>query len=199
MAFLYDQHALNGLFGARALVAMATREAARILKWQHALGTIEATKRADILVVEGVGGDPYDTLIRAKETSIRLVVINGVARYGAPEVMALLAPSDQTVRVGGQTRRLFLRQETADPAVATVSLPTATTRLRQAFRDIKKLARDLERPRAITRRALGPLDAPAPPVWTLALDEIRDTGVDLRPRLPLAGPRDFTGPKGWRP
>jgi hypothetical protein len=32
-------------------------------------------------------------------------------------------------------------------------------------------------------------------VWTLALDEIRDTGVDLRPRLPLAGPRDFTGPK----
>ena len=29
----------------------------------------------------------------------------------------------------------------------------------------------------------------------LALDEIRDTGVDLRPRLPWSGPRDFTGPK----
>jgi hypothetical protein len=199
VAFLYDQHALNGLFGARALVAMATCEAARILKWQHALGTIEATKRADLLVVEGAAGDPYDALIRAKETSIRLVVINGVARYGAPEVMALLAPSDQTVRVGGQTRRLFLRQETADPAVATVSLRTATTRLRQAFSDIKKLARDLERPRAITRRTVGALDAPAPPVWTLALDEIRDTGVDLRPRLPLAGPRDFTGPKRMAP
>lgn len=199
VAFLHDQHALNGLFGARALVAMATREAARILKWQHALGTIEAAKRADLLVVEGVAGDPYDALIRAKETSIRLVVINGVARYGVPEVMAQLVPSDQTVRVGGQTRRLFLRQETADPDVATVSLRTATTLLRQAFRDIKKLARDLERPRAITRRAVGALDAPAPPVWTLALDEIRDTGVELRPRLPLAGPRDFTGPKRMAP
>ena len=59
---------LNGLFSTRALVAMATREAARILKWQHALGTLEAAKRADILVVDSVGGDPYETLIRAKET-----------------------------------------------------------------------------------------------------------------------------------
>ena len=32
-------------------------------------------------------------------------------------------------------------------------------------------------------------------VWSLALDEIRDTGVDLRPRLPFNGPRDFTGPE----
>ena len=60
VAWLYSQHALNGLFSARALVAMATREAARILKWQHALGTLEAGKRADILVVDGVGGDPYE-------------------------------------------------------------------------------------------------------------------------------------------
>ncbi len=39
------------------------------------------------------------------------------------------------------------------------------------------------------------LDAAAAPIWSLALDEIRDTGVDLRPRLPLNGPRDFTGPQ----
>ncbi len=195
VAFLYNQHTLNGLFSARALVAMATREAARILKWQHALGTLEATKRADILIIDGAEGDPYENLIRAKETSIRLVMINGIARYGMPELMAELVPSDQTVRVGGQTRRLFLRQVTADPAVAAISLRTATTQLREAFQNVKKLARDLERPRVIGRRPFAALDAPPPPVWTLALDEIHDTGVDLRPRLPLAGPRDFTGPK----
>ena len=39
------------------------------------------------------------------------------------------------------------------------------------------------------------LDAPEPVVWSLALDEIEATGMDLRPRLPFAGPRDFTGPK----
>ena len=32
-------------------------------------------------------------------------------------------------------------------------------------------------------------------MWSLALDEIKDTGVDQRPRLPFDGPRDFTGPK----
>ena len=41
----------------------------------------------------------------------------------------------------------------------------------------------------------GPLDAPEPVVWSLALDEIQATGADLRPRLPFNGPRDFTGPK----
>ena len=32
------------------------------------------------------------------------------------------------------------------------------------------------------------------PVWSLALDEIRPSGNDFRPRLPYRGPRDFTGP-----
>ena len=32
-------------------------------------------------------------------------------------------------------------------------------------------------------------------MWSLALDEIQDTGVDVRPRLPFRGPRDFTGPE----
>src|SRR5262249_58122582 len=81
---------------------------------------------------------------------------------------------------------------TADEAVTRVSLSTATTTLRKALRDVAKLAKEAERPkRAAVRRAL---DAPTAPVWSLALDEIRDTGVELRPRLPLNGPNDFTGP-----
>ena len=100
VAWLYSQHALNGLLTARDLVAMATRDAARILKWEGALGTIDAGKRADLLVIDGTAGDPYDALIRAKETDIRLVMINGVARYGVPALMAPLAPEDQTVTRG---------------------------------------------------------------------------------------------------
>jgi hypothetical protein len=38
------------------------------------------------------------------------------------------------------------------------------------------------------------MDAPKPVVWTLALDEIQNTGMDQRPRLPYDGPQDFTGP-----
>jgi len=42
------------------------------------------------------------------------------------------------------------------------------------------------------------LDAPEPVVWSLALDEIEATGMDLRPQLPFAGPRDFTVPSAYR-
>ena len=193
VAWLYSQHALNGLLTARDLVAMATRDAARILKWDGMLGTIATGARADLLAIEGTAGDPYDALLRARETDIRLVMINGVARYGAPALMELLAPEHETVRVGGQLRRLFLKQETADPDVAAVPLRTATTRLRKALLNIAQLAREAEKPKraAVRKRAL---DAPARPVWSLALAEIQDRGEDLRPHLPFRGPRDFTGP-----
>jgi 5-methylthioadenosine/S-adenosylhomocysteine deaminase len=192
IAWLYSQHALGGLFQSRDIIAMATRNASRILKWQAACGSIEVGKRADLVVVEGKTGDPYDALIHAKETDIVLVMINGVPRYGMPALMTALAPKDQTVRVGGRTRSLYLQQETADPDVAPVSLRTAITTLREAFQDIQKLAREAEKPKKAPIRAL---DAPSDPIWSLALDEIRDTGVDLRPRLPFSGPRDFTGPE----
>jgi hypothetical protein len=121
-------------------------------------------------------------------------MINGVARYGAPSLLDSLGVKGETLRVGGTTRRLFLEQETADPDVAAVSMSDAKTALRRAFRDLPKLARELEapKPKSVKR---GALDAPEPVVWSLALDEIRDTGVELRPRLPFNDPRDFTGPE----
>jgi 5-methylthioadenosine/S-adenosylhomocysteine deaminase len=173
---------------------MATRDASRILKWHKVLGTIEAGKHADLIVIDGTAADPYDSLIRAKETDLRLVMINGVARYGFPGVMKLLAPSDQSVSVGGRSRRLFLKQETSDPDVAQVSLKKATTALRTALHDLARLAKETEKPRpAPAARRL--LDARAAPVWSLALDEISPCGVELGPRLPFGGPRDFTGPE----
>src|SRR4029077_14861213 len=136
-------HLLPGVFKARDLVAMATRDAARILKWKGLLGTISAGARADILVIDGMGNpadDPYDALIHAKETAIRVVMINGVARYGLPALMTLLSPDDQTVKVGGQSRKLFLKQATSDPDVAVVSLSKATSQMRDALLNIKTLA-----------------------------------------------------------
>ncbi len=195
VAWLHSQQALNGQFSARDIVAMATRDAAHILKWDKVVGTIEAGKRADLIVIDGTAADPYDALIRAKETDLRLVMINGVARYGIPEVMTMLAPNDnETVQVGGQIRRLFLKQETADPDVAQVPLSKATTRLRKALHDIAKLAKETEKPKP-ARAVRRLLDAPAAPVWSLALDEICSCGVEFGPRLPFRGPRDFTGPE----
>ena len=157
VAWLASQHLFHGLLTARDLVAMATRDAARILKWQKALGTVEAGKRADLLVMAGTAGDPYEALVRAKETNVRLVMINGIARYGVPDLMKQLAPKDKSVRVAGQMRRLYLKQETADPDVTQVSLNDAAGILRESFMDIAKLAKAVEKAeaKAPARRCRG--------------------------------------------
>src|SRR5205085_2924647 len=80
------------VFSDRDLVTMATRTAAEILRWDHLLGSLEAGKRADLIVIAGNDADPYAQLLTARETAIRLVVINGVPRYGEVELMQRFGP-----------------------------------------------------------------------------------------------------------
>ncbi len=194
VAWLYSHHVLHDLFSPRDIVAMVTRDAAAILKWQSALGTLEPGKHADLCVIDGVDGDPYDALIRARETQISLVMIEGVARYGMPALMHALHADGEMLQVGGQARSLFLKDSDGDPDVDAVSLSAATSALTQALHKLPELARALEAPKAPHATRLV-LDRARRPTWSLALDEIQDDGVDMRPRLPYAGPADFTGPR----
>jgi len=193
VAWLYSQIALNGALSARDVVAMATSNAARILRWDGVLGSVEAGKRADLIVVRGRIDDAYETLIRAKETDLLLVMINGIPRYGASPLMKELDADEEAIRVGGQARHLFLKQETSDPDVAQIPLGKATRQLTDGFHKVAELAKELETPRRAPRKRL--LDVmPSGPVWSLALDEISSSGVEMSPRLPFGGPDDFTGP-----
>ena len=49
------------------LCIAATRNAARIVGWGDALGTLEQDKYADLLVINGAAADPYEQLVRATE------------------------------------------------------------------------------------------------------------------------------------
>jgi 5-methylthioadenosine/S-adenosylhomocysteine deaminase len=187
-----SSQAAGGICSDVELVAMATRGPAAILKWDKKLGSLEAGKRADVLVVAGQTGDPYSSLISAPETAIRLVLINGTARYGVPELMGQLSPGGEKISIGGQARQIFLQQQTQDPDVAAVTLAEAVQTLQTALHDLPDLAKALEQPQP--PRAARPLDYHEPVVWYLALDEIEERGVDLRPRLPLAPGGPLTGP-----
>lgn len=175
---------LGGLFSDREIVAMATREAAVILGWNQVLGTLESGKRADLLVVDGETGDPYAQLLRAHETDIRLVVINGVPRYGFGPLLKSLGVTGESIKVGGRSRMVYLDQPSADQAVGRITLAAAKDTLVDALANLPKLARDVTHPSPSMVRALLP-QAPRE-VWMLALDEVVDRGLELRPRLPLA-------------
>jgi cytosine/adenosine deaminase-related metal-dependent hydrolase len=194
VAWLYSQHFLDGLLSPRDLVAMVTRTAAQILRWDAELGSLEPGKRADVLVIAGASGDSHEALVRATELSVRLVVINGFARYGTANLMRRLAPSQEPLRLKSQSYGLYLEQPTTHPAVAPISLAAARDTLRDGLARIRDLARDLERREQAPALERTATERSAGVVWSLALDELHPTGLEIRPRLPYAGPNDFTGP-----
>ena len=187
-------------FTDRDLVAMATRDAASILGWQNVLGSLRPGARADMIVADGTAGDPYEALVRAAETDLSLVMINGVPRFGTTSLMTQLGASGERVTIGGRQRMLFMKQPSADEVVAGISLGQAKRTLVDALRRLPALASDLENSRSGPARAMAERIARSgPPIWFLALDELESTGSELRHRLPgtqgaVTGPRLGTAP-----
>jgi 5-methylthioadenosine/S-adenosylhomocysteine deaminase len=169
------------------ILSFATRNAARILRWQDQLGTLERDKRADLLVVSGTDGDAHGHLFTRSEHDVELVVINGIPRYGASKTMRQLlgttADKAESATIANRRRLLNFTQATADPDVGTLTLAQATDLLTDGLKRLPELAKDL-----LTRPALELLDA-APgterPVF-LVLDHDDLADVDLRPHLPNA-------------
>ncbi len=140
--------ARGGVFTHEEIISMATINAARILKWDHLLGSIEAGKLADLLVVDNRQGDPYRRLINARETSVSLVVIDGVPRYGQVGLMSRFESGAalETLAVGSSSRALNLHEPEGDPLVAGLTLQAAGERLQDGLNRLHELAIDLEDP-----------------------------------------------------
>jgi hypothetical protein len=164
----------SGAISDRDLIAMATIEAAGILGWQKVLGSLEAGKRADILVVGGRAHDAYEHLFHCRESDVDLVVIDGIARSGSVRLMTAVGRGTPTeeVSVGDTTRLIDLAQDGVDPAIAALSLAAATTRVADALNTLPALA----------KAAQG--IAFIPPEISLELDHDEMPGFSLRPELP---------------
>jgi cytosine/adenosine deaminase-related metal-dependent hydrolase len=164
----------NGLSDVEIL-ALATRSAAKILRWQDHLGGLQPGKRADLLVAGGKSGEAHAHLLTRSEGDIELVVVNGVPRYGNATVMERLLGTDAGERasIAGKERRLNLAQKTADPLVSALTLKEATDLLRDGLERLPDLAKDLlKRPAA------------DPDAVFLVLDHEDDENGELRPHLP---------------
>ena len=177
-AYAHGKHASKPI-PAKDIVAMATRNAARILKWDEGIGTLEAGKRADLIVVRGTGGDPYLHLIRARETDIALVMIDGLRRCGLPALMPGNRRGLEEWKIGRQKRLLDLRGVDMDPLTKGLGLRKAATRLHKGLKTLKSLAKKIENPRAGT----ADMRAGAAPRWFLELDHQEPPGLSIRPRF----------------
>jgi cytosine/adenosine deaminase-related metal-dependent hydrolase len=195
VAKLYNE--ANGkLFSDYELVAMATINAARIIKWDKELGTLEKGKRADLVVIKGQGNDPFKTLLQASEKSIALVAVNGTPRFGDAALMRKFGGSGMEQKTISKKTKLFnLHQTTQDPVVGELTLAAATKRVKEGLLNIRKLAnRSLPLRGMLDKqgnRFLVPLkaraEAIAEPEWVLVLDHNEDEGEAVRPNFdPMA-------------
>jgi cytosine/adenosine deaminase-related metal-dependent hydrolase len=168
------------------LVKMITANPGDVLAeaWQRQAGRLQPGALGDVVVIashtEGASrSDPFKTILRATETDVRLVMVNGKPLYGTEQFMQQ-ASSAQTSRisVNGEMRRLALtRFEGNDEAW---SYKDVLKRLEEV-RDDPKTAIESAR-----RLAFAAIRTGAPPPLRLALD--MPTG-----RVPVGGlPKDLS-------
>jgi hypothetical protein len=160
------------------------------------VGSLEVGKRGDLVVIRGVDKDPYAKLIEAAESDIELVVIHGRRRYGTKDHMAALpAAKAESLKVGGKQRVLYL--ETPEATFASMpKLSEATDELADLLKNLPERVKE-----AVPASGLIPMAAMRGSHsefgggrLTLALDEIEETGTQIRPRIPDRH-HAFTGPR----
>jgi cytosine/adenosine deaminase-related metal-dependent hydrolase/C-terminal processing protease CtpA/Prc len=175
------------------IVEMVTSNPARIVGWGEAVGTIEAGKRADLVILGGKSGDPYAKLIAARESTVALVVINGVRRYGQTRFLRDVDNIEE--RTVADSKRVFnLTQEGLEQSMVNLSIEEAEVRLRAALTDLPALARALEEGAMVGlatadgrfKQVVVGAGASLPGLdgnWFLALDHADTLGLTVRPKL----------------
>ncbi|MEJ2595356.1 MAG: amidohydrolase family protein [bacterium] len=90
VAALWNKTQLGNLFTPKELVHMVTLDAARILKWDDKVGSIQNGMIADLVVTADKVNDPYENLILCTEEDINLVLVGGEPFYGNKQWMKQL-------------------------------------------------------------------------------------------------------------
>ncbi len=123
-----DDQAWGDILTPRAIFEMATINAARALGLDHVLGSLTEGKKADLFVIGGDRGAPYDALLGAGPREVRLVMVGGRALYGDASLAALApaGPACEALPLCGASKFVCVAE----------SGGTATNKLGQTYADI---------------------------------------------------------------
>lgn len=127
------------------LVAMVTRNPAKTVRAWDKIGSVEAGKLADLVVLTkparsptgGMPDSPYRDLLDATERDVRLVLVGGEPVAGDPGIMDALKPGDHEL-VASSRGNFTKAVDVTDPRVpgATRTLAQAEGRLAAAMQGL---------------------------------------------------------------
>ncbi|GHT48446.1 hydrolase [Spirochaetia bacterium] len=114
----FDRNLYREMYGedlsAKKIFEMVTINSAKAFWMQDQIGTLEAGKNADILVVKGLCSDPYENLLAASMDDIELLTVDGKPIYGEERFLDIFGgklPPDYTIiKTGkrGKMRKMFI-------------------------------------------------------------------------------------------
>lgn len=105
------------VFTSRELVQMATSAPAELAGLEKNIGRLAPGYAADLLLIRKQSGDPYDAVLHTSPTDIRLVIINGVAIYGDPDLMNRLSAGRklEAITVCGKQKAIYMDPQSGVP------------------------------------------------------------------------------------
>jgi 5-methylthioadenosine/S-adenosylhomocysteine deaminase len=167
--------AQDGALGAAELVRAVTVGAASILGWSPYVGCLAKDSFADVLVIAGADGDPYEHLIDATEPDVALILVHGIARYGDSDTMTRLHTTPEVPleewTLDGKTQAFNLYTPGSD--LNDLSFAAAEQTLTEAMDDLPAW-REAASAEGAQLLSLG-LDAPS---FTLELDNEYEPSPD---------------------
>ena len=133
-----DDAEFGDMLDAKALVTMATKNAAKALALDGVIGTLEVGKKADVVVVGGDVDKPYDALLAATPATVRLVIVGGVPLYGDIQLVGVApkAPGCETLGVccemTGDLKQALVHYEAANrlPRKPNLDYSTSVARVK---------------------------------------------------------------------
>jgi cytosine/adenosine deaminase-related metal-dependent hydrolase len=128
----------GGLLGARDIVTMATANAAGVLALQARLGTLKKGLLADIVVVRGDRSKPYDAVVAATPSDVRLTMVGGKALYGdgAARALGAFGPACEELDVCGRSKFVCVSVPGSTVTKATQTLAQIRTALETGMADV---------------------------------------------------------------
>lgn len=141
----YHTNTVQGMvFSDYEIAQMVTSNAACVTGWGNLLGTIESGKLADFIIVDGVSENPYLQLIKAVEKDIKLVIIDGVPRYGdLKQVEKLVDVEDlEKINIGGIKKALYLY--TSGSEINDVKFMDSIATLEEIMNDLPGFVKEME-------------------------------------------------------
>lgn len=98
----------GGILTPKRLFEMVTIEPARAIGVDSKLGSLEVGKRADIVLISGDAGAPYDALLKATPATVDLVMVDGRVLYGSAPLKSTgaTAPGCEDLTVCNATKFL---------------------------------------------------------------------------------------------